>query len=266
MPCNVCGRTSDCHLRGNDRLWACGGACPSAYPSWSPESRGIRGLKTPIQEMATGRTMLWLIGRPRPDNIARRCRMQVRQIDLAGSQSQFVAWLQKKMPEATDISVANIERSGSGLSNETFLFDLTWKEGGNPQSRGMVLRLPPKSFPVHPRVRPEQAVHRNADTGEKTNVPVPKVYWMEEDAERIGGALLRHGQAQGRRTARLPSLSLLWQCTSMPRHRSGRRYGGAVSMPWPMSTSWTGRSWDSLSSGHPAAAPIRWIVDWTTWR
>jgi hypothetical protein len=73
--------------------------------------------------------------------------MQVRQIDLAESQSKFVAWLLKKMPEARDVSIVNIGKSGSGLSNETFLFDLSWEEGGKPQSKGMVLRLPHMSFP-----------------------------------------------------------------------------------------------------------------------
>jgi hypothetical protein len=38
--------------------------------------------------------------------------MQVRQIDLAGAQSKLVAWMQKKMPEASDISIMNFKKMG----------------------------------------------------------------------------------------------------------------------------------------------------------
>ena len=122
--------------------------------------------------------------------------MQVRQIDFAGSQSKFLAWLQKKMPAAAEISIANIERSGSGLSNETFLFDLSWKEGGKPQSRGMVLRLPPKSFPVHPQYELNNQFRIMQILG-KTNVPVPRVYWMEEDVEVLGAPFYLMAKLKG---------------------------------------------------------------------
>ena len=122
--------------------------------------------------------------------------MQVRQIDLAGAQSKFVTWLQKKMPEASDLSIMNIERSGSGLSNETFLFEMTWKEAGRPQSRGMVLRLPPKSFPVHPEYDLNKQFTIMQILG-KTSVPVPRVYWMEEDAEILGAPFYVMGKLKG---------------------------------------------------------------------
>ncbi len=122
--------------------------------------------------------------------------MQVRQIDFAGSQSKFIAWLQKKMPKATEISIANIERSGSGLSNETFLFDLSWKEGGKPQSGGLVLRLPPKSFPVHPQYELNNQFRVMEILG-KTNIPVPRVYWMEEDVEVLGAPFYVMGKLKG---------------------------------------------------------------------
>lgn len=122
--------------------------------------------------------------------------MQVRQIDFAGSQSKFLAWLQKKMPGATELSIANIERSGSGLSNETFLFDLSWKEGGKSQSKGMVLRLPPKSFPVHPQYELNNQFRIMRILG-KTNVPVPEVYWMEDDVEVLGAPFYLMGKLKG---------------------------------------------------------------------
>jgi hypothetical protein len=190
--------------------------------------------------------------------------MQVRQIDLAGAQSKFVAWLQKKMPEASDISIMNIERSGSGLSNETFLFEMTWKEDGRPQSRGMVLRLPPKSFPVHPEYDLKKQFTIMQILG-KTSVPVPKVYWMEEDAEILGAPFYVMGKLKGVVPPDYPPIIPL-ESTSMPHHRNERKYGGGVLMPWQMSTSWTGRSSGSPSSGSPKVAPMRWIADLTTWR
>jgi aminoglycoside phosphotransferase (APT) family kinase protein/putative sterol carrier protein len=111
--------------------------------------------------------------------------MLSRQVELARLQSTLSEWLQKKMPDAGDLTVSNLERSGAGISNETFLFNLTWQEDGKPGSEGMVLRCAPRSFPVYPeydlslQFRVMKSLH-----GSK--VPVARVHWLEEDASVLG--------------------------------------------------------------------------------
>jgi aminoglycoside phosphotransferase (APT) family kinase protein len=105
----------------------------------------------------------------------RRQDMQARQADLADVQLKLMGWLQKKMPQARKVSMSGMERSGSGLSNESFLFDLSWQEAGQHKSEGMVLRCAPRSYPVFPEYDLGKQFHiMKALQG--TNVPVPRVY------------------------------------------------------------------------------------------
>jgi len=100
------------------------------------------------------------------------------------------------MPKATEIPITNIERSVSGLSNETFLFDMSWREGGRSQSKGMVLRLPPKPFPVHPEYDLNKQFTVMQILG-NTDVPVPKVYWMEQASDVPGTPVYVMGKLKG---------------------------------------------------------------------
>jgi len=108
-----------------------------------------------------------------------------RQVDLADIQSKLIDWLQQKMPQARKLSISAMERPGLGFSSESFLFDLSWQEDGQSRSEGMVLRCAPRSYPVFP----------DYDLGKQfgildrlrgTNVPVPEVYWLEEDENILG--------------------------------------------------------------------------------
>jgi aminoglycoside phosphotransferase (APT) family kinase protein/putative sterol carrier protein len=122
--------------------------------------------------------------------------MLSRQVELAELQSKLLAWLQKKMPDASNLAISNLERSGAGISNETFLFNLTWQEHGKPKSEGMVLRCAPRSFPVYPdydlslQFRVMKALH-----GSK--VPVSKVHWLEQDEKVLGTAFYVMGKIEG---------------------------------------------------------------------
>jgi aminoglycoside phosphotransferase (APT) family kinase protein/putative sterol carrier protein len=122
--------------------------------------------------------------------------MLSRQVELAELQSKLLEWLQKKMLDAKNLAISNLERSGAGISNETFLFNLTWQEHGKPKSEGMVLRCAPRSSPVYPdydlsiQFRVMKALH-----GSK--VPVSKVYWLEEDEKVMGTAFYVMGKLEG---------------------------------------------------------------------
>lgn len=111
--------------------------------------------------------------------------MQIRQVDLADMQAKVLDWLQKKMPQAQNLSISDMQRSGSGLSNETFLFGLSWQEAGQHRSEGMVLRSAPQSMPVFPTYDLGMQFHIMERLA-ATNVPVPKMYWLEEDEKILG--------------------------------------------------------------------------------
>ncbi len=122
--------------------------------------------------------------------------MLSRQVELAELQPRLLAWLQEKMPEARDVAISNLERSGAGISNETFLFNLTWQDHGKPKSEGMALRCAPKSYPVYPdydlsiQFRVMKALHGS-------EVPVSRVYWLEQDDKVLGTAFYVMGKIEG---------------------------------------------------------------------
>ena len=101
-----------------------------------------------------------------------------RDVDFADMQSRLVAWLQQKMPQAQNILISDIERSGAGLSNETFLFNLSWQEAGQQRSEGMVLRCPPREYPVYPDYNLSNQF-RTIESLHKAIIPVPQIYWLE---------------------------------------------------------------------------------------
>lgn len=107
--------------------------------------------------------------------------------DMEGRiKTRLEPWLQEKMSDARWITISNIQKPGMGLSNETYLFDVSWNEGGRIMSRGMVLR----SVPAGNRVFPDYHLDhqfRIMKALKGTEVPVPEVFWLEED-ERVIGA------------------------------------------------------------------------------
>ncbi len=111
--------------------------------------------------------------------------MLSRQVELAQLQPKLLAWIQGKMPRAGDLAITNLERSGAGISNETFLFDIGWKEDGKARSQAMVLRCAPRSLPVYPdydlslQFRVMKALH-------SAGFPVARVRWLEQDEKVLG--------------------------------------------------------------------------------
>ena len=56
---------------------------------------------------------------------------------------RILEYLQRKLPNAEALSLHNVQRIAVGWSHETWLFDLTWREGGTAHRRGLCLRRDP---------------------------------------------------------------------------------------------------------------------------
>ena len=81
------------------------------------------------------------------------------------------------MPQATDICVEGLSRISGGASRETYRFRLSWREGGQPRSRGLILRRDPPASLIDTERRIEFGAYR-AFFG--SSVPVPEMLWLEE--------------------------------------------------------------------------------------
>jgi aminoglycoside phosphotransferase (APT) family kinase protein len=88
--------------------------------------------------------------------------------------------------------IANWCAAERGLSTETFLFDVV--DGDGALVRKLVFRRPPAValFPDYDIARQALVMNRLADT----NVPVPKVEWLDRDGADVGTAYLVMDQVE----------------------------------------------------------------------
>jgi aminoglycoside phosphotransferase (APT) family kinase protein len=117
--------------------------------------------------------------------------------DVTGLRPKLEAWLQTRIPEAKDITVLELQRPGTGASSDTQLVDLRWDEAGEPKSVPVVLRSAPPSPGVFPTYDLGFQFRVLKALNEHTDVPVPKVLWLEEDASVIGAPFFLMQRLEG---------------------------------------------------------------------
>ncbi len=118
--------------------------------------------------------------------------------------SRLAPWLREKMPAATAIAISGVQKPGMGLSNETYLFDLEWEEGGKSVKKGMVLRCPPADHRVFPDYHLDhQFLVMQAMNG--SGVPVPRMLWMEKREDVIGSPFYLMERLEGTMPKDYPS-------------------------------------------------------------
>jgi len=106
-------------------------------------------------------------------------------IDLTELRAKLGGWLQQKMPEARDLALEDLERSGAGFANVSIPFTLHWREAGRERTAGMLFRGAGISEPVYPDFKLDRQF-RVMRCLQDTAVPVPRVHWMERDEGLLG--------------------------------------------------------------------------------
>jgi len=119
--------------------------------------------------------------------------------DLEATRAKLTAWLATRLPKTTDISVGDLAApSASGFSNETLLFDLHWREDGEAREEALVIRIQPTGFQVFPSYD-LGLQFKTMQLLAATEVPVPKMRWLEEeDLDLLGAAFYVMEQVPGR--------------------------------------------------------------------
>lgn len=120
-------------------------------------------------------------------------------IDTELAANRIADWLASKWPENQDITVTDVNVPGAGgLSNETVLFTANWRDADGEQTRGMVARVQPDG----PGVFPDYNLAKEATVikalAEHSPVPVPQVYFFEQDPSVFGAPFLVMQRIDGR--------------------------------------------------------------------
>ncbi|MFE0135574.1 phosphotransferase family protein [Streptomyces sp. NPDC059037] len=108
---------------------------------------------------------------------------------------RLTAWLAARLPGAKATGVRVPE--SNGMSSETLLFDIEHPE---PPLRACALRVAADPaaytiFPVYDLPRQHRTMRLVA---ERTDLPVPRVLWLEEDPEPLGAPFLVMERVEGR--------------------------------------------------------------------
>jgi aminoglycoside phosphotransferase (APT) family kinase protein len=106
-------------------------------------------------------------------------------IDPTDLEAKLPGWLQRKMPEARDLAIADARRAGAGFANVSIPFALHWREDDRERTAGMLFRGAGKSDPVYPDFKLDRQF-RVMRCLQDTAVLVPRVHWMERDEGLFG--------------------------------------------------------------------------------
>lgn len=127
--------------------------------------------------------------------------------DLELVRSRLEAWLAPRWAErvggAIDVSLDGlVAPAGAGFSNETLLSTLRFRAGGEDRSQGVVVRLRP-DYPVFPEYDLAKQ-YRVMGCVREAGLPVPEMYFLEEDESVLGSPFLVGERVPGRIPAEVP--------------------------------------------------------------
>lgn len=148
-------------------------------------------------------------------------------VDLAELRVKLAGWLRQKMPEARDIALEDVERSGAGFTNVSIPFTLRWREADRERTAGMLFRGAGTSDPVYPDFKLERQF-RVMQRLQDTAVPVPRVYWMERDEGLFGFPFYLMSRIEGEVPSEFPPYHSFGICRDATPSKRARMWWGTL--------------------------------------
>jgi aminoglycoside phosphotransferase (APT) family kinase protein len=154
------------------------------------------------------------------------------QRDLERDRERLCAWLAPRLPEASGIALHDLRApEASGFSNDTLLAELEVRQGGSARRERIVVRIQPTGYQVFPDYD-LGLQFRTMERLARTDVPVPRVLWLEEEDRSVLGApfyVMAH--VEGRvPTDRPPYHAGGWMTEIAPAERAAIWWGGIECM------------------------------------
>ena len=119
--------------------------------------------------------------------------------DLELTQQQLREWLRGKLPGARDLTITDLRGpSETGFSSDTLMFDAQWTDATGAHLEHMVARFKPSGFTVFPTYDIARQFHVMRILGGHSDVPVPRMRWLEEDEAPLGASFYVMDRVDGR--------------------------------------------------------------------
>jgi aminoglycoside phosphotransferase (APT) family kinase protein len=96
---------------------------------------------------------------------------------------QFKLYVSEKMPDAKDVGIGLVNPIFGGASRQTYSLELNYTLQGKPVSQRVILRREFESGIIETSVDTEFAAYQ---AFYETDVPVPRVMWIEKDRKWLG--------------------------------------------------------------------------------
>ncbi|WP_375485908.1 phosphotransferase family protein [uncultured Mycobacterium sp.] len=123
---------------------------------------------------------------PAIDNVSR---LQRSSRDVTSLPALLSRWLSTVLPGGVTPEVT-VESGvdATGMSSETIIFTARWQQDGQPIDQKLVARVAPTAadVPVFPSYRLDHQFDVIRKVGELTDIPVPRVRWLEPSGDVLG--------------------------------------------------------------------------------
>lgn len=120
--------------------------------------------------------------------------------DIAALHDRLEAWLATRLPPGADPRIGGFEANATnGMSSDTVLFEASWSINGTRHQERFVARIAPEAHdvPVFPRYDLSAQFQVMRTVARTSDVPVPQVWWCEEDPAAIGRPFFLMGRVDG---------------------------------------------------------------------
>jgi len=121
-------------------------------------------------------------------------------LDESVARDALSKWLARKLPDAGAVRVEDLAiPQGGGMSMTTVLFKAIWLDGGDERQLDLVARVAPSSRAASIFKDPDLAREFRLlqALNEHTDIPVPRVRWLEEDTSVLGSPFMVLDRAYG---------------------------------------------------------------------
>jgi aminoglycoside phosphotransferase (APT) family kinase protein len=149
-------------------------------------------------------------------------------IDAATVEATLPGWLSERMPEASEVSIADLRiPQASGMSMTTVLFSASWTRDGRRETQRYVARVAPTGEGVFKRndlVRE----FRLLSALDPTPVRVPTPFWVEERPDVFGSPFMVVAHVEGRVPADDPPFTTEGWVLELPEGERGKLVDGAL--------------------------------------
>lgn len=127
-----------------------------------------------------------------------------RERDLEATRKSLATWLRERLGSPRRLELSELAVPGNtGFSSDTLLFEARVEDARGERLLRLVARLEPRGFNVFPRYD-VAAQYRVMDALRGTDVPVPRMLWLEEDASFLGTRFYVMERVEGRAVTDTP--------------------------------------------------------------